>query len=121
MSVTLTEAAARQVKQIMARQIEKAAGEATDAKPTPQKMYLRVGVKGGGCSGFNYTLDLTDRKAEDDEVFEQHGVEIVCDPKSYLYLAGTCLDYREELLDSRFVFHNPNASGTCGCGASFST
>jgi iron-sulfur cluster assembly protein len=86
----------------------------------PEGSCLRVGIKGGGCSGFSYTLDVTDRPAEDDEVFESNGVRIVTDPKSYLYLNGTTIDYEEGLLKGGFVFNNPNAKRSCGCGASFS-
>ena len=81
---------------------------------------LRVGVKGGGCSGFSYVLDLTETEKETDEVFEQHGIKVVCDPKSLLYLNGTTVDFKDELMGRGFVFNNPNASTTCGCGSSFS-
>lgn len=86
----------------------------------PEGSYLRVGVKGGGCSGFTYTLDVTEKPAADDEVFEANGVRIVADPKSYLYLSGTTIDYVDDLLKGGFVFNNPNAKRSCGCGASFS-
>ena len=82
---------------------------------------LRVGVKGGGCSGFSYALDVTDKPADDDAAFESNGVRIVCDPKSCLYLDGTEVDYSDELLKGGFIFNNPNAKKSCGCGASFST
>jgi iron-sulfur cluster assembly protein len=116
MSVTITETAAREVKQVVEQQLAKTA----DGGDAPEKMYLRVGVKGGGCSGFEYTLDLTENKSEDDEVFEQHGIEVICDPKSYIYLAGTSIDFRDELMGRGFVFNNPNATSSCGCGSSFS-
>jgi iron-sulfur cluster assembly protein len=77
-------------------------------------------VKGGGCSGFSYILDLTETKKDTDEVFEQHGVRIICDPKSLLYLAGVTVDFKDEIMGRGFVFQNPNASSTCGCGSSFS-
>lgn len=108
MSITLTERAA-----------EKIAGVFRD-KDLPETAALRVGVKGGGCSGFSYTLDVASEPARDDEVFEDHGVRVVCDPKSYLYLNGTEIDYDEALLGGGFQFNNPNAGKTCGCGASFS-
>lgn len=120
MAVTLTEVAAREVKTIVEQQLKNMTESAADDQPSPDKMYLRVGVKGGGCSGFNYTLDLTDTKREDDEVFEFHGVELICDPKSYLYLNGVTVDFRDEVMGRGFVFSNPNASSTCGCGSSFS-
>ncbi len=120
MAIILTEIAAREVNQIVNQQIERSKSEADTAAPAIDKLYLRVGVKGGGCSGFNYTLDLTDRKTEEDEVFEQHGVEVICDPKSYLYLNGVSIDFRDEVMGRGFVFQNPNASSSCGCGSSFS-
>jgi len=120
MAIILTEIAAREVNQIVNQQVEKAKSDAEGGAPAITKLYLRVGVKGGGCSGFNYTLDLTDRKSEEDEVFEQHGVEVICDPKSYLYLNGVSIDFRDEVMGRGFVFQNPNASSSCGCGSSFS-
>lgn len=86
----------------------------------PAKVCLRVGVKGGGCSGFSYILDLTETRKETDEMFEQHGVRIICDPKSLLYLAGVTIDFKDEIMGRGFVFQNPNATSTCGCGSSFS-
>ncbi|MCE7975217.1 MAG: iron-sulfur cluster insertion protein ErpA [Leptolyngbya sp. PLA1] len=84
------------------------------------KVRLRVGVKGGGCSGFSYLLDLTETQKETDEVFVQHGVTIIVDPKSLLYLNGTTIDFKDEIMGRGFVFGNPNATSTCGCGSSFS-
>lgn len=81
---------------------------------------LRVGVKGGGCSGLEYFLDFAQEPAKGDRVFEHHGLRVFVDPKSYLYLMGTELDYQEGLLGAGFKFQNPNASRTCGCGQSFS-
>lgn len=109
MPVNLTETAAREIKTIIDQQ-------ELDA----EKVRLRVGVKGGGCSGFSYLLDLTEQERETDEKFEQNGVTIVCDPKSYLYLNGTTIDFRDEVMGRGFVFNNPNANSTCGCGSSFS-
>ena len=120
MGIILTEIAAREVNQIVGQQLERAKAEASDDQPAVEQLFLRVGVKGGGCSGFNYTLDLTDRKTEEDEVFEQHGVEVICDPKSYLYLNGVSIDFRDEVMGRGFVFNNPNATSSCGCGSSFS-
>ncbi len=85
-----------------------------------EKVHLRVGVKGGGCSGFSYVLDLTESKKDTDEVFEQHGIRILCDPKSLLYLTGVTVDFRDEIMGRGFVFNNPNATSSCGCGSSFS-
>ncbi len=106
--VILTETAAREIKTIIQQQ-------ELDA----EKVRLRVGVKGGGCSGFSYILDLTETQKESDELFEQHGVKIICDPKSLLYLNGVTVDFRDEIMGRGFVFNNPNASSTCGCGSSF--
>lgn len=84
------------------------------------KVRLRVGVKGGGCSGFSYLLDLTETQKDTDEEFEVHGIKVICDPKSLLYLSGTEIDFRDELMGRGFVFKNPNATSSCGCGSSFS-
>jgi iron-sulfur cluster assembly protein len=115
--VTLTELAAREVNNIIEQQNK----SAKDTDESPAKMYLRVGVKGGGCSGFSYSLDLSETKTENDEVWTQHGIDVVCDPKSMLYLDGTTVDFKDELMGRGFVFTNPNATSSCGCGSSFST
>ena len=81
--------------------------------------YLRVGVKGGGCSGLTYMLDLVDEPKEDDKVIEEHGLKLFVDRKSYVFLAGTILEYSGGLNGKGFVFNNPNAKTTCGCGTSF--
>ncbi len=82
---------------------------------------LRVMVIGGGCSGMSYKLGFdADAVPAQDKLFEQDGVRIVTDPKSYLYLAGTELDFSDGLNGTGFVFNNPNAKRTCGCGSSFS-
>jgi iron-sulfur cluster assembly protein len=107
--VILTETAAREVKSIIQQQ-------ELDA----DKVRLRVGVKGGGCSGFSYILDLTETQKDTDELFEMQGVKIIVDPKSLLYLNGVTVDFRDELMGRGFVFSNPNATSSCGCGSSFS-
>ena len=109
MTITLTETAAREIKTIIQQQ-------ELDA----EKVRLRVGVKGGGCSGFSYVLDLTENERPTDEVTDQHGIKIVCDPKSLLYLDGTKIDFKDEIMGRGFVFQNPNATSSCGCGSSFS-
>ena len=81
--------------------------------------HLRVGVKGGGCSGLTYVLDLVDEPSEDDKVLEEHGLQLFVDRKSYVFLAGTILEYSGGLNGKGFVFNNPNAKTTCGCGTSF--
>jgi iron-sulfur cluster assembly protein len=107
--VFLTETAAREIKSIIQQQ-------ELDA----EKVRLRVGVKGGGCSGFSYVLDLTETQKDSDESFDQFGIRIIADPKSMLYLNGTTIDFRDEIMGRGFVFNNPNATTSCGCGSSFS-
>jgi iron-sulfur cluster assembly protein len=107
--VFLTETAAREIKSIIEQQ-------ELDA----EKVRLRVGVKGGGCSGFSYVLDLTETQKETDEIFDQFGIKIIADPKSMLYLNGTTIDFKDEIMGRGFVFSNPNATTSCGCGSSFS-
>tara|TARA_B100000900_G_C20410143_1_gene646474 strand:- start:57 stop:386 length:330 start_codon:yes stop_codon:yes gene_type:complete len=82
--------------------------------------FVRVGVNSGGCSGLSYDLGFDDKESEDDKSFEDNGVKIVVNKKSYLYLIGTVLEYSGGLNGKGFVFNNPNASRTCGCGESFS-
>lgn len=82
--------------------------------------FIRVGVKGGGCSGLMYDLDFDTELKEDDKEFEDNGIKVVVDKKSFLYLVGTTLDYSGGLNGKGFVFVNPNADRTCGCGESFS-
>jgi iron-sulfur cluster assembly protein len=86
----------------------------------PEHSFIRVGVTSGGCSGLSYQLDFDKEMKENDQVFEDNGVKLVVDKKSVLYLAGTTLDYQGGLNGKGFVFINPNASRTCGCGESFS-
>lgn len=139
MPVIITDTAAREINNIVNQQ-----GLDGD------KIRLRVGVKGGGCSGFSYILDLTEVQKDTDELWEfsyrpsadgkgrtrvegatggtatavaepgTFTVRVVCDPKSYLYLNGTTIDFKDEIMGRGFVFSNPNASTTCGCGSSFS-
>jgi iron-sulfur cluster assembly protein len=82
--------------------------------------FIRVGVEGGGCSGLTYKLEFDSQLKPDDKVFEDKGMKIVCDKKSFLYLVGTELDFSDGLNGKGFQFINPNASRTCGCGESFS-
>jgi iron-sulfur cluster assembly protein len=107
--IILSESAAKEIRKIV-----------QDQELDADKIRLRVGVKGGGCSGFSYLLDLTETQKETDEVFEQHGIKIIVDPKSLLYLGGTTVDFKDEIMGRGFVFQNPNATSTCGCGSSFS-
>ena len=105
--ITLTAAAHSKVKEIMEQE-------------NKADWSLRMGVRGGGCSGLNYVLGFDNNVAETDEVFEQDGVKLVCDMKSYLYLNGTEIDFTDGLQGTGFVFNNPNAQKSCGCGQSFS-
>jgi iron-sulfur cluster assembly protein len=82
---------------------------------------LRLGVLGGGCSGLSYQFKFDTKQRPTDRVFEFDGVKVVVDPKSLLYLHGMTLDYKESLMQSGFVFENPNAQKNCGCGTSFSS
>ena len=109
MGIEVTEVAVREIKTIVQQQ-----------DLDNEKVRLRVGVKGGGCSGFSYLIDLAEQSNDNDEVFEQFGIKAVCDPKSYLYLNGTTIDFKNEIMGRGFVFNNPNATSTCGCSSSFS-
>jgi iron-sulfur cluster insertion protein len=106
-TVEVTDSASAKVKALVAE-------EGNDA------LKLRVFVTGGGCSGFQYGFSFDDEIAEDDSLFDKNGITVVVDPLSYQYLVGATVDYMEGLEGSRFVVNNPNASTTCGCGASFS-
>jgi len=92
----------------------------TDDGFDPSTDYIRVGVKSGGCSGLSYNLKFDNKQQEEDKVFEDNGVKIIIDKKSFLYLIGTTLEYSGGLNGAGFVFNNPNANRTCGCGESFS-
>ena len=110
MSVTVTETAAKEVQRFIQE------GE------YDEKAVLRISVSGGGCSGFNYGLNIaSDFDETKDNRTEQHGVAVVVDKKSDLFLDGTVVDYYEGIEQRGFQFHNPNAKKTCGCGNSFST
>jgi len=86
----------------------------------PKTHYVRVGVKSGGCSGLEYILNFDKNITETDKIFEENGVRIAVDKKSFFYLIGTTLEYQGGLNGKGFVFNNPNAQRTCGCGESFS-
>ncbi len=113
MAITLTEKAAGEVKRIVSEQ-------QTNGSPH-EKVYLRMRVVGGGCSGFQHKLDLDPAVNEKlDDVFEQHGVPLVIDKRSAMYLDGAVVDYHDELNKRGFSISNPQAKSTCGCGSSFS-
>lgn len=105
--VTLTAAAVVEVKRLMDVQDLTEGG-------------LRLGVKGGGCSGLSYTINFDETIGEFDTVCEQDGVKVIVDAKSAIYLEGMQLDYQKDMVSGGFKFINPNASKTCGCGESFS-
>ena len=86
----------------------------------PTDDFVRVGVKSGGCSRLSYDLNFDKKTNDDDKVYEDNGVRIIVDKKSFLYLIGTTLEYSGGLNGKGFVFNNPNATRTCGCGESFS-
>ena len=90
------------------------------AQEVEAEAFIRVGVKGGGCSGLTYVMDFDTEMKDGDKVFEDQGIKIVVDKKSYLYLIGTTLEYSGGLNGQGFTFVNPNANRTCGCGESFS-
>ena len=108
MALGLSEAAAKQVKDLK------------QAQQLPDNVFLRMGVKGGGCSGMSYSLEFDSEIGPHDKEFEIDGVKVVVDRKSYLYLNGTTLDYVKQGLTGGFTFVNPNAKSSCGCGTSFS-
>ncbi len=94
--------------------------ELIKAENRPIDTFIRVGVEGGGCSGLSYKLEFDNQMKEGDQQFEDKGIKIVVDRKSFLYLVGTELEYSGGLNGKGFVFINPNANRTCGCGESFS-
>ncbi|MBT3611951.1 MAG: iron-sulfur cluster assembly accessory protein [Flavobacteriales bacterium] len=85
-----------------------------------ENSFVRVGVESGGCSGLSYKLDFDVNKNEDDELIENNNIKLLVNKKSFLYLVGTTLEFSDGLNGKGFVFNNPNASRTCGCGESFS-
>jgi iron-sulfur cluster assembly protein len=104
--MTLTDAAAERVRQIMAAR--------------PGVVGIRVGVKNGGCAGMEYTMNWAETQDKFDEVVEDKGIRILIDPKAILFLLGTEMDYKVDKLSSQFVFNNPNQKSACGCGESVS-
>jgi iron-sulfur cluster assembly protein len=108
MAIEISDHALDEVRRRMAQEQVNAAG-------------MRVGVKGGGCSGLSYNLAFESQARTGDKVFERDGIKLFCDLKSYIYLNGTVLDFDGGLMGKGFVFMNPNAKKSCGCGSSFST
>ena len=107
--VNVTEKALKRIRIAMAKE-----------KVDPQQGGLRLGVQGGGCSGLSYNIRFDSQPRERDKVFEFEGVRLFVDPKSFLYLSGMTLDYEETLMRQGFIFNNPHAQKSCGCGSSFS-
>ena len=103
--VTVTERAARKIGEILGRE--------------PSGTMLRVSVQGGGCSGFQYKFDTERAKADDDVVIERAGATVLIDPVSLNYMAGSEIDFVDDLIGSSFKVHNPKATASCGCGTSF--
>jgi iron-sulfur cluster assembly protein len=89
-------------------------------KKDEKQQFVRVGVESGGCSGLSYKLDFDNTTNEDDELIDNNGIKLLVNKKSFLYLVGTTLEFSDGLNGKGFVFNNPNASRTCGCGESFS-
>ena len=108
MALALSENAVKQVRELK------------QAQSLPENVFLRMGVKGGGCSGMSYSLEFDTEMGPHDKEFEIDGIKVVCDKKSYIYLTGTTLDYVQQGLTGGFTFVNPNAKSSCGCGTSFS-
>lgn len=105
--ISISEKAIREIKRIMSE------------NNIPHTYGLRIGVKGGGCSGYSYTLGFDENPKEGDSVFDFNDIKIFIDGKSIFYLSGTELDFSDGLMGRGFVFNNPNAKRTCGCGESF--
>lgn len=105
MSINLTEAALRRMHDFLARD--------------PAAIGVRFGIKRTGCSGYAYTVDIAQSVAENDNVFDHAGIRVLIDPNALPFVDGTEIDFRREGLNSAFVFRNPNATGECGCGESF--
>lgn len=107
-AIHLTEAAAQKIRQLLEKE-----------GVSLEQGGLRVGVQGGGCSGLSYAMRLETQARDRDKIFEEHGARLFVDPKSFLYLNGTTLEYENTLMRQGFVFQNPNAARNCGCGSSF--
>ena len=112
MGIQLTEKAIGELKTLMAKEIE--------AENLPDDANLRVKIVGGGCSGFSYQMGFDTKVEKTDSVQEIEGIKVVVDNKSLIYLDNTVVDFKDDLMGRGFVFNNPNSSGSCGCGQSFS-
>lgn len=107
--LTLTEQAGARVKEMLAEEEHS------------ERLFLRVGVKTGGCTGFSYDMGFDEEKREDDKELQQHGVKILIDAESARFLQGVTIDFKESMMGGGFVIDNPYATATCGCGSSFRT
>ena len=105
-AIQITDAAAEQIQALLANRGKPSAG-------------IKIGVKTAGCSGLSYALEYADEVGEFDEVVEDKGVKVLIDPKAIMFILGTEMDYKEDKLETGFVFKNPNEKGRCGCGESF--
>ena len=112
LQITLTEVATAELKSLMTREVE--------SNNLNEDAGLRLMVVGGGCSGFSYKMGFDENISEQDKIMDIDGVKILIDEKSSLYLQEVEVDFQDSLMGKGFVFNNPNASGTCGCGSSFS-
>ncbi len=108
-TIKLTDKATAEILRIMSNQ-----------KIAPDTHYLRFGIRGGGCSGFEYILGFDNSASEEDEIVEESGIRIAIEKKALTFTEGTEIDFEETLMERHFVFTNPNATRTCGCGTSFS-
>lgn len=106
--IQVTEKAAQKIRELLSK----------EGVPA-ERGGLRIGVQGGGCSGLSYAMRIDTQPRERDQVYEAHGARVFVDPKSHLFLDNTTLDYVETLMRQGFVFQNPNAARSCGCGSSF--
>ncbi len=106
--ITVTESATKEIQRLLDEN-----EHATDGG-------LRLFVKGGGCAGMSYGMEVVDASNSEDKIFDDSGVRVFIDPKSFLFLNGAVVDFKENLMGRGFVFENPNAAGSCGCGTSFS-
>ncbi len=106
--ITITEPASLKIKELLSQEEN-------------QDMYLRVGVKSGGCSGFSYGMGFDEDKLDNDNEFDQHGVKVIIDEESMKHISGVEIDYKESMMGGGFTINNPNAVATCGCGSSFKT
>lgn len=108
MAITMTETAKAEIRRLL------------QENEHPPEGGLRLFVKGGGCAGMSYGMEVVSESTAQDKTFEDEDVKVFIDPKSYLFLQGIIVDFKESLMGRGFVFENPNASGACGCGTSFS-